>query len=71
VNTSKTKFIVFRKRGKRVDPADCELVFHNNEIWLIEDPALIVPISRIHSYGEEKCFKLLGVLFDEYSPTEC
>jgi hypothetical protein len=71
MNTSETKFIVFRTRGKRVDPADCQFVFNNNEIGLIEDPGLIVPISRIHSDGEEKCFKLLGVLFDEYCPTEC
>jgi hypothetical protein len=32
VNTSKTKFIIFRTRGKRIDPQDCRLVFNNNEI---------------------------------------
>jgi hypothetical protein len=66
VNTSKTKFIVFRTRGKRIDPADCRLVFNNNEIGQIENPDLIVPVTRIYSDGEEKSFKLLGVLFDEY-----
>jgi hypothetical protein len=66
VNTSKTKFIVFRTRGKRIDLADCQLVFNNNEIGQIENPALIVPITRVHSDGDEKSFKLLGVLFDEY-----
>jgi hypothetical protein len=66
VNTSKTKFIVFRTRGKRVDPADCSLVFNSNEIGQLENPELIVPITRVHSDGEEKSFKLLGVLFDEY-----
>ncbi len=25
VNTAKTKFIVFRSRGKRIDPRDCQL----------------------------------------------
>ncbi len=32
VNKTKTKFIVFRTRGKRVDPTQCELLFNNNEI---------------------------------------
>ncbi len=66
VNTSKTKFIVFRTRGKRIDPADCRLLFNNNEIGQAENPDLIVPVTRIYSDGEEKSFKLLGVLFDEY-----
>jgi hypothetical protein len=66
VNTSKTKFIVFRTRGKRIDPDDCRLMFNNNEIGQIANPDLIVPVTRIHSDGEEKSFKLLGVLFDEY-----
>jgi signal recognition particle subunit SEC65 len=67
VNTAKTKFIVFRTRGKRVDPTHCELLFNNNEIGHVpEDPNLIFPITRIHNEGEEKSFKLLGLLFDEY-----
>jgi hypothetical protein len=66
VNTSKTKFIVFRTRGKVINPADCILTFNNNEIGHPEDPLLIFPIDRIYNDGEEKSFKLLGVLFDEY-----
>jgi hypothetical protein len=66
INTSKTKFIVFRTRGKRIDAADCNLVFNNNEIGKPENPNLLYPIDRVHYEGEEKTFKLLGVLFDEY-----
>jgi hypothetical protein len=66
INTSKTKFIIFRTRGKRIDPDDCRLMFNNNEIGKPNDPGLIYPITRIHNDGEEKNFKLLGVLFDEY-----
>jgi hypothetical protein len=66
VNTAKTKFIVFRTRGKRVDPNHCNLLFNNNEIGLPEDPSLIFPITRIHNEGAETSFKLLGILFDEY-----
>jgi hypothetical protein len=32
VNTSKTKFIVFRTRGKVIDPNECRLLFNNNEL---------------------------------------
>jgi hypothetical protein len=66
INTAKTKYIVFRTRGKRIDPADCQLVYNDNEIGAPEDPNQIYPITRIYNDGEEKSFKLLGVYFDEY-----
>jgi hypothetical protein len=44
INTSKTKFIIFRTRGKRIDPEDCRLVFNNNEIGKTEVPNLIYPL---------------------------
>jgi hypothetical protein len=66
VNTSKTKFIVFRTRGKVINPDECVLFFNNNEPGQPADPALISQIERIHNDGEETSFKLLGVLFDEY-----
>jgi len=66
VNTAKTKFIVFRTRGKRIDPADCIVLYNNNEIGEIENPDLITPVTRVYNEGEETSFKLLGILFDEY-----
>jgi hypothetical protein len=66
VNTAKTKFIVFRTHGKKINPEDCVVLFNSNEIGHPEDPSLVYPIDRIHSEGNEKSFKLLGVLFDEY-----
>ena len=66
VNTSKTKFIVFRTHGKPINPDDCMISFNSNELGQIIDPSLINPIDRIHNNGPEKTFKLLGVLFDEY-----
>ncbi len=53
------------KRGKRIDPADCNLIFNNNEIGKPENVNLLYPIDRVHYDGEETTFKLLGVLFDE------
>jgi hypothetical protein len=66
VNTAKTKFMIFRTRGKAINPIDCQLMFNENEIGLPEDPELIHPIERIHNEGTSRNFKLLGVLFDEF-----
>jgi hypothetical protein len=56
INTAKTKFIVFRTRGKRVDPDDCNLVFNNNEIGQPKDQSLLSPITRICNDATEKIF---------------
>ncbi len=66
VNTSKTKYIIFRTRGKQINPRDCHLVYNGNEVGVPEDPNLAYEIERIHNEGETKNFKLLGVLLDEY-----
>jgi len=66
VNAAKTKFIIFRTHGRRIDPLDCQLFYNMNEIGHPVDPSLISPIERIHNKGSTTCFKLLGVLFDEY-----
>ena len=63
---TKTKYIIFRSRGKPINPNECNLVYNGNEIGQIDDPSLIFQIERIHNNGETKSFKLLGVLFDEY-----
>jgi hypothetical protein len=66
VNATKTKYIVFRTRGKPINPLDCNLAFNNIEIGVQNNPDLVYPIERTHNDGETKSFKLLGVLFDEY-----
>jgi hypothetical protein len=66
VNTSKTKFIIFRNRGAVVREEDCNIVFNANIIGEPAMPNLITPIDRIHNAGNESSFKLLGVLFDEF-----
>jgi hypothetical protein len=66
VNTSKTKYIIFRTHGKAVDPDQCRIVFNSNEIGQAVNNELIKPIDRIHNEGAEKSFKLLGVHLDEY-----
>ncbi len=53
VNNTRTKFIVFRTR-----PADCVVVFNNNEIDHNEDHSLMFPVLHIHNEDEERNFKL-------------
>ena len=66
INTAKTKFIVFRTKGKLVNDEICKIYFNNNELGKPENPNLIFDIERIHNQGMTKSFKLLGVLLDEY-----
>jgi len=46
VNTAKTNFIIFRTRGKPINPVECRLVFNSNEIGKPEDPSLIYEIEQ-------------------------
>jgi hypothetical protein len=63
---SKTKFNVFRLRGKVIDLNVGRLVFNNNELGKSTDPNLISQIDRIHNEGQEKHFQLFVVLFDDF-----
>jgi hypothetical protein len=47
VNSSKTKFIVFRTRGKAANPNDCALLFNNNEPGQPIDPALSLRLKLL------------------------
>jgi hypothetical protein len=66
LNTSKTKFMIFRTRGKPINEEDCQLVYNSTELGYVTDPLLVSPIERVHNNGNEKSFELLGVYFDEY-----
>jgi hypothetical protein len=66
VNTTKTKYIIFRTHGKPINDNICKIIFNNNEINTPNLPDNMFQIERIHNEGETKSFKLLGVLFDEY-----
>ena len=52
VNTAKTKFIVFRTHGKKINPEDCVVLYNSNEIGHLDDPTLVYPIARIHNEGD-------------------
>ena len=69
VNISKTKFIIFRTKGKKIDLTDSPVLFNNNDLNGHQDPKNIFPLERVfleHENTEHQTYKLLGVHFDEY-----
>jgi hypothetical protein len=68
VNISKTKFIIFHRKGKNVNLNGQTVLFNENEIGKVNNPNLITPLERIHNNRPSKecrTYKLLGVLLDE------
>ena len=69
VNISKTKFIIFRTKGKKIDITNTPILFNNNDINGVQDPANIYELERVyldHPNKEHQTYKLLGVHFDEF-----
>ena len=69
LNTSKTKFIIFHTKGKKINLDGNTLVYNDNPVNSPQNPQKIFPIERIHSLHPDKkyrSFKLLGVLLDEH-----
>ena len=67
VNTSKTKFIIFHSKGKKIKNIT-NLVYNSNEHGN-NDAKLINNIERISNLSENKhdrFYKLLGIYFDEH-----
>ena len=69
VNISKTKYIIFHTKGKKISNFDNNsIVFDENEIGGAQDPALVTPLGRIydaHPSSDQKSCKLLGIFLDE------
>jgi hypothetical protein len=70
VNVKKTKYIIFRTRGKKINLSDLDVVFNSNDLNIANpDPNLVYKLDRVHDNNNDenmKSFKLLGVYFDEY-----
>jgi hypothetical protein len=69
VNVSKTKYIIFKPKGKKISLNDDEGVFfNNNDVGAPNDPNKIYKLDRIHDSNpvtQDRTYKLLGVLLDE------
>jgi hypothetical protein len=69
VNISKTKYIIFRVKGKNIPPNIPPIVYNENEPGLPFSPDLVTPLERIHDkHADKGCrsYKLLGILLDEH-----
>jgi hypothetical protein len=69
VNTSKTKFIIFRTRGKLIDNNNVSIVFNDNAPNTAENPDLIFPLARVYDNNpnsNNRTYKLLGIQLDEH-----
>ena len=71
VNVSKTKYILFRPRGQKiqVDLDKNGVLYNSNEIGQPVDPNKIFKLGRIfneHPDPNERTYKFLGVYLDEF-----
>ena len=69
VNKSKTKFIIFRTRGKKLPANMHDLIFDENEEGCPFNPDFVTTLERYHSNhisDDKKAYKLLGILLDEH-----
>jgi hypothetical protein len=69
VNISKTKYIIFRMKGKKIPNNLAPLVFNENEANMPFNPTLITNLERIHdNHPDKNCrsYKLLGIYLDEH-----
>jgi hypothetical protein len=69
VNVSKTKYIIFKPKNKKVSLNPGEgIIFNNNEMEGYQDPEKMYELGRVHNDNPElgdRAYKLLGVWLDE------
>jgi hypothetical protein len=67
VSINKTKYMVFRMRGKKIDNNIANVEYNENEAGEPFDPNLVTPLERFHDNHENidcRAYKLLGVYLD-------
>jgi hypothetical protein len=68
VNINKTKYMIFRMKGKKIDQT-VNIFYNENEPDIAVDPNLITELERYHDQHENKecrTYKLLGINLDEF-----
>jgi hypothetical protein len=68
VNISKTKYMIFRMKGKKVENIP-DIVYNENEQNQIQDDLLITVLERYHDNHQTadcRAYKLLGIFLDEH-----
>ncbi len=69
VNVEKTKFIIFRNQGKKIQNDEAVLKFDGNKPGLPHDDNMVYNLERIHNDhidNNKRYYKLLGIYLDEY-----
>jgi hypothetical protein len=69
VNINKTKYMVFRMRGKKIDNNIANVEYNENEAGEPFHPNLVTPLERFHDNHENidcRAYKLLCVYLDEH-----
>ena len=67
VNTDKTKYIIFHKKGRQLNLQGLSILYNDNEPFC-NDPELISNIDRVyseHPSPECRVYKSLGIYLDE------
>ena len=68
LNISKTKYIIFHTRSKKITVEENAIVYDKNEIGMPHDPSLITPLEGFHDkHPNPNCrsYKLLDIHLDE------
>ena len=68
LNISKTKYIIFHTKGKKLNTTENTIVYDENEIGKPHNPSLVTPLERFHDKHpnvNSGAYKLLGIHFDE------
>ena len=69
VYVEKSKYIIFRTKGKKIDCNISPVIFNNNEMGKPNEPKNMFTLERVfieNPVQEHRYYKLLGVYFDEY-----
>jgi len=68
VNINKTKYMIFRMKGKKIDNHP-EVFYNENEPNVPYDPSLVTVLERYHDTHQSndcRAYKLLGIYLDEH-----
>jgi hypothetical protein len=69
VNISKTKYIIFRMKSKKLGPNTPDIIYNKNEPDQPIDNTLITTLERYHDNHENadcRAYKYLGIFLDEH-----
>jgi hypothetical protein len=73
VNIDKTKYIIFRMKGKKIDKNTPDIIYNGNEPGQLYDHTLVTSLERYHDEHTSpdcRAYKYLGIYLDEHLTLE-